>query len=133
MNIFAWNIVLKWNKSIKWVDFDYIENLSKTWDKVIFIFWETNLKTSNEVVEMLKEKLLEFQNFDISISSEDKMDIINDTYSEWVYELATFEWEQVDFDEILGRFKGFEEVVSIREAEVSKRFWNRVIKVDFVY
>jgi hypothetical protein len=31
---------------------------------------------------MLKEKLLEFQNFDISISSEDKMDIINDTYSE---------------------------------------------------
>ena len=82
MNIFAWNIVLKWNKSIKWVDFDYIENLSKTWDKVIFIFWETNLKTSNEVVEMLKEKLLEFQNFDISISSEDKMDIINDTYSE---------------------------------------------------
>ncbi len=82
---------------------------------------------------MLKEKLWELKNYDISISTEDKMDIINSTYSEWVYELATFEWEQVDFEEINSRFCDFEEVVSIREAEISEKFWNKVVKVDFVY
>ncbi len=133
MNIFAWNVTLKWNKAISWLDFDYIESLSKTWDKVIFLFWDIDFKTSDEVVKMLKEKLWELKNYDISISTEDKMDIINGTYSEWVYELATFEWEQVDFAEISDRFSGFDEVVSIREAEVSTRFWNKVVKVDFVY
>lgn len=133
MNTFAWNIVLKWNKSIKWIDFDYVENLSKTWDKIVFIFWDTKLNKSSEIMQLLQDKLWDILSYDISISTEDKMDIINDTYEQWVYELATFEWEQVDFDEILERFWDFEEVVSIREAEMSSKFWNKVVKVDFVY
>ena len=133
MNTFAWNITLNWNSAIKWLDFDYVANLSKGWDKILFIFWDTELKTSLEIVNMLTEKLWELKNHDISISTEDKMELINDTYEEWVYELATFEWEQVDFAEILDRFWNFEEVVSIREAEESIRFWNKVVKVDFVY
>ena len=133
MNTFAWNITLNWNKIINWLDFDYVANLSKTWDKVIFIFWETELKSSKDIVQMLEEKLWELKNHDISIETEDKMELINDTYEEWVYELATFEWEQVDFAEILDRFWEFDEVVSIREAEISSRFWNKVVKVDFVY
>ena len=82
---------------------------------------------------MLTEKFWELKHYDISISTEDKMELVNDTYEEWVYELATFEWEQVDFNEIYDRFQDFEEVVCIREAEDSLRFWNKVVKVDFVY
>lgn len=133
MNIFAWNVTLNWNKEISLKDYDYIANLSKTGDKVIYIFWETLLKKSDDIKRLLEEKLWKIKNFDISISTEDKMDLINSTYEEWVYELATFEWEQVDFAEINERFKWFEEVVSIREWEVSEKFWNKVVKVDFVY
>ena len=133
MNTFAWNITLKWNRVIKDIDFDYIENLSISWDKVIFIFWDTELKTSLEVVKMLEEKLWEFKNHDISISTEDKLEIVWWDYEEWVYELASFEWEQVDFKDILDRFTDFDGVISVREAEISTRFWNKVVKVDFVY
>lgn len=133
MNTFAWNITLSWNTTIPKLDFDFVPNLSKNWDKVLFIFWDTELKKSSEIVEMLTQKLWELKYHDISISTEDKMELVNDTYEEWVYELATFEWEQVDFAEIYDRFQDFEEVVCVREAEDSLRFWNKVVKVDFVY
>lgn len=132
MNIFSWNITLEGNRKID-LDFDYIESLSKTWNKVIFVFWETKLETSSEVLDLLKKSLWSTIAHDISISSEDNIDILNSTYEEWIYELASFEWEEVSFDEIVDRFKDFEEVVSIREAEVSQKFGNRIIKVDFVY
>lgn len=132
MNIFSWNITLKGNKSIN-LDYDYIESLSKNGDKTIFIFWETQLKTSKELIEMFKEKLWELNYYDLSISTEDKIEVINVAYEEWIYEVATFEWEEVSFEEIMDRFADFEEVISIREAEESERFWNKKIKVDFVY
>jgi hypothetical protein len=44
------------NKAIK-LDFDYIESLSKSGDKIIFIFGETELKTSKEVLDMLGSEL----------------------------------------------------------------------------
>lgn len=132
MNIFSWNITLKGNKSIN-LDYDYIESLSKNGDKTIFIFWETELKTSKELIEMFKEKLWELNYYDLSISTEDKIEVINVAYEEWIYEVATFEWEEVSFEEIMDRFADFEEVISIREAEESERFWNKKIKVDFVY
>lgn len=132
MNIFSWNITLKGNKKIN-LDFDFIESLSKTGDKVIFVFWETALNTSSELLEMFKEKLWEISFYDLSISSEDKLEIINVSYEEGIYELATFEWEEVTFEEIMDRFSDFEEVICIREAENSEKFWNKKIKVDFVY
>ena len=133
MNIFAWNITLKWNKTVTWFDFDYIESLSKSGDKIIYFFWDTEFKKSSEILNMFEEKFWELKNHDISISTENKVELVNWTYEEWIYELATFEWEQVDFDEIMDRFWEFDEVVSVREAEISERFWNKVIKVDFIY
>ena len=91
------------------------------------------MDTSKKFVEFLKDTLWEMLNYDISVSSEDKIEIIGESYEEGLYELASFEGEEVDFDEIYERFKDFEEVVSIREAEISTRFWNRIIKVDFIY
>ena len=108
MNIFAWNVTLKWNVTIPKLDFDYVANLSKNGDKVLFVFWDTELTKSSEVIEMLTEKFWELKNYYISISTEDKMEFVNDTYEEWVYELASFEWEQVDFAEIFDRFQDFQ-------------------------
>jgi len=133
MNTFAGNITLKWNNTISWLDFDYVENLSVDWNKVIFIFWDTELSTSCKVVDMLGLKLWEILNYDISITSEEKVTIVWDSFEEWVYELATFEWEQVDFDDLLDRFNEFDWVISVREAWISNKFWNKIIKVDFVY
>jgi len=132
MNIFSWNFTMNGNKKID-LDFDFVESLSKNGDKIVFVFWETDLKTSKDLLEHIVSCVWELKNYDISISSEEKVEIINLAYDDGIYELATFEWEEVDFDEIMDRFKDFEEVVSIRESENSERFWNKKIKVDFVY
>jgi hypothetical protein len=40
MNTFAWNITLKGNLEIsKDFKFDYLETLSKSWDKNLYLFW----------------------------------------------------------------------------------------------
>lgn len=132
MNIFAWNITLVGNKKID-LEFDTIENLSKTWDKTIFIFWETELETSEKLLAFFKEKLWELKSYDLSISTEDKIEMVWESYSEGIYELASFQWEEVSFEEIKERFMWFDEAVIIREAEISEKFWNRIVKVDFVY
>lgn len=132
MNIFAGNFTLNGNKKID-LDFDFVESLSKNGDKIVFIFWETELKTSKEVLDMIIQSVWELKNYDISISSEDNIEIVNLAYEEGIYEIATFEWEEVDFNEIFDRFKDFEEVVAIREVEVSEKFGNKKIRVDFVY
>lgn len=132
MNKFAWNITVKWNPKVE-LDFDFIESLSKNWNKNIFFFWEVeNASSSKDILDILKEKF-EILNHDISIDSEEKLEIVGESYEEGLYELATFEWEEVSFDEIMDRFWEFEEAVCIREAWVSERFWNKIVKVDFVY
>lgn len=134
MNTFAWNITLKWNIEIPSdFGFDYIESLSKTWDKNLYIFWETDLKDIKDLISFLKNKIWDLLYFDISISSEDNIELLPYDYEEWIYELTSFEWEYVDFSEIKERFLDNDAVFCIREAEKSEKFWNRVIKVDFVY
>lgn len=132
MNVFAGNFTLNGNKKID-LDFDFVESLSKNGDKIVFVFWETELKTSKEVLDMIIESVWELKNYDLSISSEDNIEIVNLAYEEGIYEIATFEWEEVDFNEIFERFKDFEEVVAIREVEISEKFGNKKIRVDFVY
>lgn len=128
---FAWNITVKWNPKVD-LDFDFIESLGKTWNKNIFFFGEVENANSNDILDVFKEKF-EILNYDISVEGEDKVEILWESYEEWLYESASFEGEEVSFDEIKDRFWEFEEVVSIREAWISEKFWNKVIKVDFVY
>ncbi|MDD3646300.1 MAG: hypothetical protein PHH06_02730 [Candidatus Gracilibacteria bacterium] len=132
MNIFAGNFTLNGNRKID-LDFDFVESISKTGDKIVFVFGETEVKTSKELLEYISSSVGEMKTYDLSISSEEKVEIINLAYEDGIYELATFEGEEVSFDEIYDRFKDFEEVVSIREVEISDRFGNKKIRVDFVY
>ena len=133
MNVFAGNIVVLGQTTVDLEDFDYIESLSSTWDKVIYVFGETQLKTSQELLESLGQKLGDFKVTDISISTEDAIGIVPYDYESGIYECARFEWENVGFEEIADRFEDVEGVFAIREAETSSMFWNRVVKVDFVY
>ena len=131
MNKFAWNITLKWSPKVE-LDFDFVESLSKNWNKNIFFFWETELSSSKEIIDSFRENF-EILHYDISIESEHKIDIIWESYEDGIYELATFEWAEVSFEEIFERFSWVDEVVCVRESEISKKFWNKKIKVDFVY
>lgn len=131
MNKFAWNITIKWNPKVD-LDFDFVESLGKTGNKNIFVFGETDETTKDWILKFFEEKFEVF-NSDLSIETEEKIEIIWESYEEWLYEVASFEWEEVDFKEIFERFEEFEEVVCVREAWVSEKFWNKIIKVDFVY
>ena len=134
MNRFAWNITLNWNKVVpQEFDYEFIESLSKIWDKNLYIFWETNFKSSKDLVQYLENTFWKLKDFDISISSEDKIVLMDYDYEEWIYELASFEWEFTDFNEIKERFLDHEAIFSIREANISNKFWNKIIKCDFVY
>jgi len=134
MNTFAWNITIKWNLLIpEDFPYDYIENLSLSWDKTLYLFWETDFNSSEELIDYFTKEIWELKNYDISISSEEKIEIIPYDFEEWVYELVSFEGEEVSFDEIKDRFLEHDAMFSVREAEESSKFWNRIIKVDFIY
>lgn len=128
---FAWNITVKWNPKVE-LELDFVESLWKSWNKNIFVFGETEFPTSKEILENFSEKF-EILNSDLTVEMEWKLEIIGESYDEGLYEVATFEWEEVNFDEIFERFSEFEEVVCVREGWISEKFWNKKIKVDFVY
>lgn len=91
------------------------------------------MKSSIEILNFFKKKFEEVLNYDISIESEDKIVVYLENYKEWFYEVVSFEWEKVDFNEILNKFAENKYVVAVREAEISKKFGNRVVKIDFIY
>lgn len=134
MNIFVWNIAINSEEiDDKDFEFDFVENDTGNWTKVIYVFWETELETSKDILKMLEEKFWAIESYDISISSEDKIELLPFDYEEGIYEIASFEWAKVTYEEIRERFLESDVVFSIREAEYSEKFWNKIIKVDFVY
>jgi len=133
MNIFAGNILVAWDSVIELDEFDYIESFSNSWDKSVYIVGETELKSSQELREMLESRVWKISHFDMSMSSELAVWVTPYDYEAGVYECSSFEWESVGFEEITERFEDVEWVFAIREAGVSEFFWNKIVKVDFIY
>ncbi len=134
MNTVVWTMTLDWNDLVPdEFDFDIVESLEKSWNKTFYFFWETECKSSEDFLNESKGFLWNILHYDISISSEENVFLDPFDYDEWIYEVASFEWEQVTFWEIKNRFWEVKEVMSIRECEVSKRFGTKIIRVDFVY
>ena len=133
MNKFAGNITFKWNPDIKSIKDKHIENISEEGDKTLFIFWKTEISSSEEL-ENSFSGIWEILYSDISISTEDNISILSDSIDkEWLYESVSFEWPWVNFNDIQSRFLDNFEVISVREIEESEKFWNRIVKVDFIY
>jgi hypothetical protein len=132
MNKFAWNITFKKGVDLESINYESISTYMENWDINIYVFWETESKTSEEIIEEFKS-FWEVINYDISIETEDKIFILNNKIDWDIYELVCFEWVEICIEEVLERFAESAEIVSIREAEDSSKFNNRVIKADFVY
>lgn len=131
MNIFAWNITLK-NKreTLPEIDFDIFQIDAKNY----FIMGaDEKINSSKELIIFLEKYFWAWESYDISIESEMALEILSSEYEQGVYECVSFEGPQVDFDDILERFAESEAAIVVREAEISKRYGNKVVKVDFIY
>lgn len=132
MNIFAWKFSLEEGKIIDQdLDYDFV----KIWENSYFIMWaDEDCTSSQDVVKKLESFIGKISSVDISIESEDQLEILLDECNEGaVYESVNFEWANVSFDDILQRFADNMEAVCVRETRVSKTFKNRIISVDFLY
>ncbi len=131
MKLFAGNFTLKDPIDIPPLDYDII----KIDENNYFIMWGSEeFKSSHDVIVFLQETLWELTHGDISIDGEDMLEILGqELYEQGSYECVSIEWPYIDFTEILERFAESGEVICVREAWVSQKYANRIVKVDFIY
>lgn len=99
----------------------------------IFLFGKTKSESTEEILKQYAD-IWELYAYDISISTEDNMTMLNnEVEKEWLYEVVTFESAVADMRNIVERFQDSFEIICIREAEESEKFWNRIIRADFIY
>lgn len=130
-NTFAGNITLSdWSIDPSKYDFDIIPSGDNTY----FVMWEVDEDNLTALVQFFTEIFwCEIDSYDLSISSVDQIDVFADRYWDWVYEVVSFEGAEIDFEIISERFEMVEEVCTVREAETSEKYGNKIIKVDFLY
>ncbi len=130
----SWNITFEQQINFKIENLHFVESLNPIWTYTYFFYWKTYIKTSIELLQEL-EKIawVKYVNQDISISTEDDLDIYTDKKLEWVYTMISIEWAKETFKTVVDKFKDSSPfIVSIRESVNSPRFGNRIIKVDIV-
>jgi hypothetical protein len=130
----AWNITFEQQINFEIKDLYFVESLNPIWTYTYFFYWKTYIKTSIELLQEL-EKIawVKYVNQDISISTEDDLDIYIDKKADWVYTVISIEWAKETFKTVVDNFKDSSPfIVSIRESENSPRFGNRIIKIDIV-
>jgi len=84
-------------------------------------------------MKYLEETLGGWKYIDISFEGVDAIELMSEGGAEGVYECVSFEGQEVNFEEIYERFADQDMVITVREAETSQRYGNRVVKVDFMY
>lgn len=131
LNIVAWSITFEWEINIKklWINYVLTKTKNGFWN--IFVYWETKLKTSDEVVKFIQNRIIgTISKYDISISTEDNIILKVDEQIMWSYECNIIEWADADINSVLKNVSDEPNVIAVREAEKSKIHWNRIIKVD---
>lgn len=130
MNTFAGNFTLeKGSIDTDTVDFDIVH----AGDTTYFCMGQIDIATSAELLKYFEEEFWKISAYDLSISTEDEIEVCAEGYDEGMYEMVSFEWKDISFDIISERFDEVEEVCVIREAEESKKYGNKIIKIDFLY
>ena len=131
MNTFAGSVTFEWRVDLS--KLSYKKMIIDSENTTVFVFWDTKIENSKELIEEF-ETYGVITSHDFSLSTEDNMKILNTDFDiEWLYEQASFEWLEVDIRDISERFLDAFEVISVREAEESIKFGNRIVKVDFIY
>lgn len=131
MKIFIWNIFLKHEKeTLPAIDFDMIRIDSKN----IFVMWaQEDLENQESVRYFLESHFGEIQSSDISLEGEQEIEILTEELEEGTYECVSFEWPQVQFEDILERFSESDEVIAVREGPISHKYLNKIVLVDFLF
>jgi len=130
MNIFAGNFSISEPIATPDLDLDIV----KTSETSYFIMGaDEEISNSQGIVTFLETHFWKLESYDISIEWEDALEILASEYEWEVYECVSFEWPNVEFEDILERFAESEEVIVVREAETSRKYGSKIIKVDFLY
>jgi len=130
MEIFAWIFLLKNQTQTPDIDYDILQ----TGDKSYFIMGaDESISSSADAIAFIEKEFWELETYDISIESEDSLEVISSEYESWDYECVSFEGTEVDFSDILERFADSMEAICVRECETSKTYGNKIVRVDFIY
>lgn len=131
MNHYAGTITYTWDIKIDKIQWKILEIEGE--NTTLFVFGKSKQETSQKLLEDFQQAG-EIIAYDLSLSTEDRITQLNTDLEEAeLYECACFEWPAVDIKDIIERFDDTYEAMVVREAEISKKFWNRIVKVDFVY
>lgn len=131
MNTLAGSITFKGVLDTTDIWIHFVLNKVREWVFNIFMYWDTQFESSHEVTEHIAGKITgEVLNYDVSISTEDKIKVYW-WEKGWNYVLKSVQWKDITFEGIVSSLTELG-IVSIREAEESKIFWNRVIKIDYL-
>ena len=133
MKIFAWNIFFTNILPEKIPDLD-IDILPISKNGLYIMWWLEEWQTLSDIIFLLTQTFWELSFRDISTEDdEDILEILTEDLESWIYECVSFDWPELVFEDIVERFSEVDAVICVREAELSKRYQNRVIRVDFLY
>lgn len=133
MNLFAGNILFAGKKEILEQEFETLVIPTSSGDTLVFLLWEIDTDDEQELRDFLAENFGEWKEIDVSFSAVDAIELLVDSYEDGVYELVSFEGESVIFDEICERFAQADGAILVREAETSRKYGNKIVKVEFIY
>ncbi|MCH8518277.1 hypothetical protein LAT59_00730 [Candidatus Gracilibacteria bacterium] len=109
-------------------------DILKISEKGLYVMGGLEDEQTLDDVMMQLEKTFSIREYtDISFEDEDTLEILTEELESGVYESVSFEGPELQFEDILERFTETDTVLCVREVEVSKRYKNRVIRVDFLY
>lgn len=135
MNILAWSITFTWDIDLENLTFNTIINGVKWSVQSIFMYGDTDIQTSKEVIEFMRLRITDWEiiSVDVSISTEDKIKLFKNKKITWnpVFWTSKFVW--MTFENLVGKTPDNKSIISIREAEKENtKFWARVIKMDYL-
>ena len=135
MNKFAWSIVyegLLTDEVLDELEYTCHPTYLESGDTCLLVFWNTKQEGRASLEKQLST-LGPVKYIDLSVEWEDKIMLLNKQIEWDVYETVAFEGIEICYEELIERFGESYEAVAIREAEISPKFWNRVVRVDFIY
>lgn len=137
MNEIAGSITFKWMLDIHFSDvkFHSVKNNTPDGNTNVYFYGRTNLASSKEFIDYVSMSVGgEVVSVDISISSEDTLNLYTEDPMDGEYMLTSLEGISETFVSALDKFEwSSPSIVAIREAGKSTLFWNKIIKIDIVY
>ena len=130
MNIFAGNFSIKKDVEVPEIDFDIIKISPGNF---YIMGGSEEMENSEHVLEFIESIFWKTLSYDISIDTEEEVEILSSEYEDGCYECVSFEWPNVVISDIIERFADSGEVACVRESKTSERYGNKIVKADFLF